>query len=165
VRQRVIAGFQFNGQYLSDAGVVDLLVGSADDRFEFVGMVWGRRTRLPRAGFVGPGEDLERISLEAAEQPFTAEGAITFWRDCERFAGSVAQAIDAIMEKLISRGHLDGGEVARLAAAAMTADRPHGFRREPQKSDPTRYWYRCRPIVYLGLPGLLPPRRARISAG
>jgi hypothetical protein len=56
----VIAGFQFNRQYLSDAGIADMLVGSAEDRFELTGMVSGRGTRLPREPFIGAGEALER---------------------------------------------------------------------------------------------------------
>ncbi len=68
---------------------------------------------------MGPGADLERVSAEATEQPFTAERAVTFWRDCERFVASIVPAIDAIAEELIHRGCLDGAEVAWLAAAAM----------------------------------------------
>ncbi|MGH3277269.1 MAG: hypothetical protein ACRDNZ_23440 [Streptosporangiaceae bacterium] len=116
----VIAGFQYNRQRLSDAGIAELLVGSADDQFEIVGLVSGARTRLPRAPLVGPGEDLELISPEATEQPFTASHAVTFWRDCERFVVSVAPAIDAIAQRLAGSGHLGGSEVAALAVAGMT---------------------------------------------
>ena len=116
----VIAGFDFSRQQLSDRGIVELLVGSTDDQFELVGIHSGRRTRLPRAGFVGQGEDLERISPEATEQPFTANDAIIFWRDCERFVASITPAIDAIAELLVTRGHLQGDEAAELATAAMT---------------------------------------------
>ena len=69
---------------------------------------------------MGQGEDLERISPEATEQPFTANDAIIFWRDCERFVASITPAIDAIAELLLMRGRLQGDEAAGLAAAAMT---------------------------------------------
>jgi hypothetical protein len=115
----VIAGFWFNGQIMSDNGIAELLTGSADDRFELVGMFSGQKTRLPRVPFIAPGEDLHRISPESLEHPFTAEHAVILWRHCERFVASVLPAIDAIAGKLVSRRHLDGDEAARLAATAM----------------------------------------------
>ena len=54
----VIAGWWFNRQILSDPGIIELLVGSPDDQFELTGMLSGRKTRLPRAPWVAPGEDL-----------------------------------------------------------------------------------------------------------
>ena len=86
-------------------------------------MFSGQKTRLPRASFIAPGEDLHRISPEALERPFTPEHAVTLWRHCERFVASVLPAIDAIAGELVSRGRLDDGEAARLAATAM-AGRP-----------------------------------------
>lgn len=97
-----------------------MLLGSADGQFETVGIFSGTRTRMPRAPLVRPGEDLALISPEVAEQPFTVDRAITFWRHCERFVTSVTPAIDAIARELASRGQLDGDEVVRLAVAAMT---------------------------------------------
>jgi hypothetical protein len=76
----LIAGFWFNRQIMSNAAIVELLTGSADDRFELVGMFWGRGTRLPRAPFVGPRDDLAPVSPEAGAPPFTPDHAITFWR-------------------------------------------------------------------------------------
>jgi hypothetical protein len=119
----VIAGFWFNRQIMSDKGIAELLTGSEDERFELVGMFSGQKTRLSRAPLTAPGEDLHRISPEALEHPFTAEHAVILWRHCERFVESVLPAIDAIAEKLVSRGRLDGDEAAQLATTAM-AGRP-----------------------------------------
>lgn len=114
----VIAGFEFSRQQLTDTGIAELLVGSADDQFELEGTQSGRIIRLPRVAFVGHGEDLERISPEATEESFTPENAVIFWRDCERFVESITPAIAAIAEQLVARGHLPGDETAHLAAAA-----------------------------------------------
>ena len=56
----VIAGFEFSRQQLSNRGIVELLTGSEDDRFELVEINSGRGIGLPRAGFAGQGEDLQR---------------------------------------------------------------------------------------------------------
>jgi hypothetical protein len=119
----VIAGFEFSRQRPTDIGIAELLAGSADDQFELEGRQSGRIIRLPRIAFVGHGEDLERISPEATEEPFTPESAVIFWRGCERFVESITPAVDAIAEQLIARGCLPGDKTARLAAAAM-AGRP-----------------------------------------
>jgi hypothetical protein len=119
----VITGFEFSGQRLTDAGIAELLTGSADDQFELEGMLSGRITRLARAAFVGRGEDLERISPEVTEGSFTPASAVIFWRDCESFVKSITPAVDAIAEQLVARGRLPGDETTRIAVAAM-AGRP-----------------------------------------
>jgi hypothetical protein len=119
----VIAGWWFNRQILTDAGIVELVVGSTDDQFELTGMLSGRRTRLPRAPWVRPGEDLASISPEGGGQPFTPTRAVMFWRQCEIFVASVSPAIEAIAGEVVRRGRTDGDEVSRLARTAM-AGRP-----------------------------------------
>jgi hypothetical protein len=119
----VIAGWWFNRQILSNAGIVELLVGSTDDQFKLTGMLSGRRTRLPRAPLVGPGEDLESISPEGGGQPFTPARAVMFWRQCEIFVASVSPAIDAIAGAVVRHGRIGGEEASRLARTAM-AGRP-----------------------------------------
>jgi hypothetical protein len=122
------AGFvvelQFSRQHITDAGIVELLLGSADDRFELVGMHSGAVLRQPRGPRIGPGEDLWHISLEGAEQAFTAEQAIDFWRDCEQFVPLVAPAVDAVARELLRRGLLTGEQVEQLASAAMVGRPP-----------------------------------------
>ena len=119
----VITGFEFSRQRFTDTGIAELLTGSADDQFALEGMLSGRIIRLPRAPFVGHGEDLERISPEATEGSFTPASAVIFWRDCERFVQSITPAVDAIAEQLVVQGRLPGDATARIAAAAM-AGRP-----------------------------------------
>lgn len=92
-------------------------------------MVVGRhtqtRTRLLRATYTGPGEDLGRIDPAVVTgQPFTDEKAIRFWRDCERFITSVLPAVAAVAGPLTSCGLLSGDEAANLAAAAMQYQPP-----------------------------------------
>jgi hypothetical protein len=116
----LIAGFIHNGQHLTDRGIVELLVGSADGRFELQGVTYRAVNRLPRDPLFGAGEDLERVRPDKeAGNPFTADRAIAFWRDCERFVVSVVPIIKAIAFQLVRLGTLEGKEAARLAAAAM----------------------------------------------
>ena len=115
----VIAGFIHNGQRVTATGIVELLVGSADGHFELQGVYSGAVNRLPRDPLFAPGEDLERVRPEGAENAFTPDRAITFWRDCERFVLQVAPFIEAIAPPLLRHGTLEGKEVSRLAASAM----------------------------------------------
>jgi hypothetical protein len=75
---------------------------------------------LPRGPLIGPGEDLERVSPEPAEQPFSPDRAIVFWRDGEQFVKSLAPATEAIARRLAAVRRLEGGDLFRLAAVAMT---------------------------------------------
>lgn len=120
----LIAGFWFNGQIMSDAAIVELLTGSTDDRFELVGQVWRRRTRLPRAPFVGPHDDLAPVSPEAGAPPLTPDDAITFWRQCEAFVRSVTPAINMIAGEVLRHGRIGGDEADRLARTAMVGRPP-----------------------------------------
>lgn len=120
----LVVELQFSRQHISDAGIVELLLGSGDDRFELVGMLSGTISRQPRGPRVGPGEDLWHISPEGAERPFTAGQAIDFWRDCERFVTSAAPAVAVIAGELLRRGFLTGEEVAQSASAAMIGQSP-----------------------------------------
>lgn len=115
----LIAGFSYNGQRMTDSGIVELLVGSADGRFELQGVSYGAVNRLPRGPLFGAGEDLERVRPEGAENSFTPDRAVAFWRDCERFVASVAAVIGAIAPELVRLGSLEGTDIFRLAAAAM----------------------------------------------
>jgi hypothetical protein len=119
-----IAGFWFNGQIMSDAAIVELLTGSTDDRFELVGQVWGHRTRLPRAPFVGPHDDLAPVSPEAGAPLLTPDGAITFWRQCEAFVWSVTPAINMIAGEVLKHGRIGGDEADRLVRTAMVGRPP-----------------------------------------
>jgi hypothetical protein len=100
----VTAGFIHNGQRLTHTGIVELLVGSPDDQFELQGVYSGTLSRLPRTPLFAPGEDLERVKPEGAENAFTADRAIAFWRDCETFVLSVAPIIETIAPQLLRRG-------------------------------------------------------------
>jgi len=115
----LIAGFWFNGQIMSDAAIVELLIGSRDDRFELVGMIWGQRTRFPRAPFVGQRNDLAPVSPGMGVLPLTADQAIRFWRQCEAFVASVSPAINVIAGEVLKHGRIDGDEAGRLARTAM----------------------------------------------
>jgi hypothetical protein len=53
-------------------------------------MLSGHKTRLPRAPWVAPGEDLASISPEGGGQPFTPTRAVMFWRQYESFVASVS---------------------------------------------------------------------------
>ena len=115
----LIAGYWFNRQGLTDAGIVELLVGSPDNHFELVGMFSGRRTRLSRVPLLGPGEDLEWVGAEDTDRPFTPEGAVVFWRQCEWFVRSVSPAIGAIAGEVLRRGRISGDDADVLASTAM----------------------------------------------
>ena len=115
----LIAGYWFNRQVMTDAGIVELLVGSLDDQFELVGMFSGRRTRLPRAPLLGPTEDLEWVGTEGTDRPFTPERAVVFWRQSERFVWSVSPAVGAIAGEVLRRGRITGDEADVLASTAM----------------------------------------------
>ena len=121
----VVTTLCYSQQELGDIGIVELLIGSADDRFEVMGRHTQTRTRLPRANYTSPGEDLGRIDPAVVTgQPFTVEKAINFWRDCERFIISVLPAVAAVSRSLISHGLLSGDEAASLASAAMQRQPP-----------------------------------------
>jgi hypothetical protein len=120
----LIAGFWFNRQIMSDAAIVELLTGSADDRFELVGQVWGRRTRLLRAPYVGPHDDLAPVSPEAGAPLLTPDDAIAFWRQCEAFVQSVTPAINMIAGEVLKHGRIGGDEADRLARTAMVGRPP-----------------------------------------
>lgn len=121
----VVATLFYSQQNLPDTGIVELLLGSADDRFEVVGEHTQTRIRLPRANYTRPGEDLGRIDPAVViGQPFTAENAVSFWRDCERFIISVLPAVIAVAGPLTKRALLSGDEAAELASAAMEGQAP-----------------------------------------
>jgi hypothetical protein len=120
----LIAGYWFHRQVLTDAGIVELLVGSPDDHFHLVGMFSGKRTRLPRAPLLTPGDDLAWIGGEGSDNPFTAERAVLFWRQCEKFVWSVSPAIGAIAEEVFRRGHISGARAEVLASTAMAGCPP-----------------------------------------
>ena len=115
----VISGFWRNNWEFSDVGIAELLIGSADGCFETLGSLSGRVTRIPRAGLIGPGEDLEPAVWLMGGKVSAYDHAIRYWRECERFVASVMPAIAAITPHLIERGEVPGDEVAVRAAVAM----------------------------------------------
>lgn len=73
-----IAGFIHIGQRVTATGIVDLLVGSADGQFGLQGVYPGAVNRLPRDPLFAPGQGLERVRHEGAENAFTPDRATTF---------------------------------------------------------------------------------------
>lgn len=115
----VISGFWRNNWEFSDVGIAELLIGSADGCFETIGALSRRASRIPRAGLIGPAEDLELAVWLMGGKLAAYDHAIRYWRECEQFLASVMLAVAAITPRLIERGELPGAEVASRAAAAM----------------------------------------------
>lgn len=120
----LIAGFWFNGQIMINAAIVELLTGSADDRFELLGMYAGTKTRLPRAPYIGPGADLAPFSPETGMPPLIPGDAATSWRQREMFVASVSPAINVIAGEVLKRGRINGDKASRLARTAMVGRPP-----------------------------------------
>jgi hypothetical protein len=115
----VISGSWRNNWIFSDIGIAELLIGSADDCFETVGALSRRASRIPRAGLIGAGEDLELAVWLMGGRLAVYDHAIRYWRECEKFLSGVMPAVAAVTPRLIARGELAGAEVAALAATAM----------------------------------------------
>jgi hypothetical protein len=98
----LISGFRSNGWGLGITGVVDLLLGSADDRFELVGYNTGRRTRLPRGPIAAPHQDLSWIN---PPRPFTPAEALAFWDESEQFVEQVLSCDRCPGRSAACRGH------------------------------------------------------------
>jgi len=101
----LISGFRSNGWGLGITGVVDLLLGSADDRFELVGYNTDRRTWLPRGPIAAPYQDLSWIN---PPRLFTPAEAVAFWAESEQFVEQVRPAIDALAHRLLREGTVSG---------------------------------------------------------
>lgn len=113
----LISGFRSNGWGLGITGVVDLLLGSADDRFELVGYNTGRRTRLPRGPIAAPHQDLSWIN---PLRGFTPAEALAFWDESEQFVEQVRPAIDALADRLLGEGTVSGVAAATTFEQALS---------------------------------------------
>jgi hypothetical protein len=130
----LISGFRSNGWSLGITGVVDLLLGSADDRFELVGYNTGRRTRLPRGPIAAPHQDLSWIN---PPRPFTPAEAVAFWAESERFVEQVRPAIDALADRLLREGTVSGAVAATTFEQALVGSAPLRLPPWALSADPT----------------------------
>lgn len=112
----LIAGFRSSGWSLSRQGVIDLLLGSADDQFELVGLRSGRRVRRPRGPIAAAHQDLSWID---PPQPFGRAGAVIFWAESEQFVVQAGPAIVALAGQLVRHGTISGTEAAAVFTLAM----------------------------------------------